>query len=103
MAAEVVEASMSTMELARPAQRQKLPNTSNARAHMSSFRCWGKFWSTYTGKDKTARIIQYSSLFVKWYLQLHNSDSVWAANFEAMSKNVSRGRLTFRLFRWIDE
>jgi|EP01046_Picozoa_sp_COSAG06_P061197 hypothetical protein len=94
---------MSTSGLARPAQYLKIANATNRRAEFTNPRCLAKFWTSYTGKDKTARVIQYFARFMKWYLRLSNPDSVWASNFDAMSKNVSFARVTFRLFRWMDE
>ena len=89
--------------MARPEQLIKMPNLGNKQAQLSNPRCWGKFWSTYTGKDKTARILQYSFRALSFYMRAHNPDSEFAATIQKVSKDVSKGRTVFRLFRWIDE
>ena len=65
---------MSTSGLARPAQYLKIANATNRRAEFTNPRCLAKFWTSYTGKDKTARVIQYFARFMKWYLRLSNPD-----------------------------
>lgn len=90
---------MPSVRVARPQQNVK----QLARAQFTNLRCWAKFWSTYTGKDKTARVIQYASRGLKWYLQSRNPNSILAANLNILSKNISTSRVTFRLFRWVDE
>ena len=91
---------------APPAPQEKpvaAPRKPAKRADMLNGRCWGKFWSTYTAKDKTGRVIQYGSKALQYYMRLRDPDSVWADTLDTMASNVSKGRALFRLFRWVDD
>ena len=46
---------------------------------MTNIRCWGKFWSQYKAKDKTARIFQYfTRILVVWFRAKQGPDSEMA-------------------------
>ena len=99
-------ASAAAAAAAPPAPQEKpvaAPRKPAKRADMLNGRCWGKFWSTYTAKDKTGRVIQYGSKALQYYMRLRDPDSVWADTLDTMASNVSKGRALFRLFRWVDD
>ena len=92
-----------SMTAHRPVKPVAAPRKPAKRADMLNGRCWGKFWSTYTAKDKTGRVIQYGSKALQYYMRLRDPDSVWADTLDTMASNVSKGRALFRLFRWVDD
>ena len=94
--AALARGEMSTSGLARPAQYLKIANADNRRAEFTNPRCLAKFWTSYTGKDKTARVIQYFARFMKWYLRLSNPESIWASNFVS-----SQAFWSLRVIPWV--
>jgi hypothetical protein len=64
---------------------------------------WGKFFSSYKGKDKFARSIQYGSRFLCYHALEQDRNSWVGARCKVLHKNLSINRKAFRLFRWIND
>lgn len=50
---------------------------------------WGKFLSNYNGKDKFARLIQYGSRGIRYYILSANPDSEVGKRFEKLYSTLS--------------
>jgi hypothetical protein len=64
---------------------------------------WGKYFSSYKGKDKFARTIQYGSRFACFYVLEADPNSFVGGRLKKLHKNLSINRKSFRLFRWIND
>ena len=63
----------------------------------------GKFFSTYSGKDKFARTIQYGARYLEVRISQTDPDSALGARLLKLHKSLSVNRKAFRLCRWVND
>eukprot|EP01052_Picozoa_sp_SAG31_P001278 SAG31_NODE_43_length_31224_cov_10.112578_5_plen_208_part_00 len=85
----VLSTSSSSSSAAKPVKKASLLN----------WLCWAKFWSTYIGKDKTARVLHFATRGLSYALK----GSEYGAILKTFSRQISIHRKTFRIMRWFDE
>eukprot|EP00054_Salpingoeca_dolichothecata_P021343 m.136442 g.136442 ORF g.136442 m.136442 type:complete len:226 (-) comp23958_c0_seq12:426-1103(-) len=60
------------------------------------------FNKNVTARDKTFRVVQYSSRYLGWYFKVKRSSIPLAARFHKLEGSLSTGRKMYRLLRFLD-